>query len=117
MDANGRDVRRISYTQSNYCTSPEWSPEGDKIAFVCRRNGYQLFVVSPRGGAATQLTFDGINEDPAWSPDGRYLVFSSNFTRDRVKNIGVVELSTGMVKQITQSRSSNEQPSWSPVFN
>ena len=34
-----------------------------------------MWVYDPQRDALTRLTFGGINESPAWSPDGRYAVF------------------------------------------
>ncbi len=110
----GGEVRRISFTNSNYCTSPSWSPKGDKIAFVCRSGGNQLFLSSPTGEGTLQLTFAGNNEDPNWSPDGRYLVFSTNFGRGGARNLALLPLALGKPKQLTKSLSDDMQPSWSP---
>jgi len=110
-------ARRISYTDSNYCTSPAWSPKGDKIAFVCRTGrGNQIFVASPEGGTAYQLTFQGNNEDPDWSPDGRYILFSSTLGGRGVRNIALVPLVGGTPTQLTFSKSEDGQPAWSPLL-
>jgi len=75
MGWNGEKPQRISFTNSSYCTSPSWSPKGDRIAFVCRGDGgFQLFMANPDGSDPIQVTGGGDNEDPDWSPDGRYLV-------------------------------------------
>lgn len=113
MSLNGGTARRISFTDSTYCTSPSWSPKGDQIAFVCRKGGNQLFVTSPDGTNPIQLTFDGNNEDPSFAPDGRYLVFSTTALGGG-RNIAIVSLSTGRLKGLTTGRSEYAQPVWSP---
>jgi Tol biopolymer transport system component/imidazolonepropionase-like amidohydrolase len=72
---------------------PAWSPDGTRIAFASERGGdtvagspYRVWVADVRTGELTRLTGlpgqdgplqDGWYEDfdPAWSPDGRRLLF------------------------------------------
>ena len=117
MNSDGSKIRRISFVNSGYCTSPSWSPKGDKIAFVCRKKGNQIFMATPQGTEPTQLTFAGINEDPNWSPDGRFIVFSSNFAKQRRKNIAILSLLGGVPTQISFSKRDESQPTWGPVLN
>src|SRR5215471_9971588 len=60
--------------------SPAWSPDGSQIAFVSDRAGApQVFVISPDGGEARQVTEleKGVSGAPAWSPDGTRLAFAA----------------------------------------
>ncbi len=60
-------------------TSPRWSPDGNKIAFLSDRNGdKQVFVVPTTGGEAYQVTKVRRGAGaPVWSPDGTKLAFTS----------------------------------------
>jgi len=113
MGSNGGAAKRISFADSNYCTSPAWSPKGDKVAYVCRNAGFQIFMSDPNGGAAIQLTFNGDNEDPSWSPDGRFLAFSST-TLGGPKSIGILSLLGGKPTKVSNGAVSS-QPAWSPM--
>jgi serine/threonine protein kinase/Tol biopolymer transport system component len=53
---------------------PDWSPDGSRIVYHSRRRG-GLWTTTPQGASPEQLTTDGSR--PAFSPDGRYLVYQS----------------------------------------
>jgi len=114
MATAGGEAKRISFTGSNYCTSPNWSPKGDKIAFTCLSGGNQLFVADPDGQNAMQLTFAGNNEDPAFSPDGRYVLYSSTVT-GKGRQIMLLPLQTGQPRPITAGPGEDSMPIWGPL--
>jgi serine/threonine protein kinase/Tol biopolymer transport system component len=61
---------------------PSWSPHGRRIAFwgLPTGTGKRVLYTAPiEGGEATALTDDNFfNWNPVWSPDGKYLYFSSD---------------------------------------
>jgi TolB protein len=77
-DLNTGEEERITF-DLKYCTSPVWS-KTNKIAFSVMEDGnINIYAINPDGSNMRRLTeANGNNEDPCWSPDGRYLVFSSN---------------------------------------
>jgi TolB protein len=80
MDAEGSNVRRVSFGGSTYLDSPAWSPAGDKIVFVARVESlFDLYVLNIRTNQIAKLTESNArNESPAWSPDGRHIIFTSD---------------------------------------
>src|SRR5436853_6752387 len=60
-------------------TAPQWSFDSKRIAFISDRDGKrQLYVISPTGGEAVQLTAlaTGVSAF-AWSPDGRSITYTA----------------------------------------
>jgi len=64
---------------------PSWSPHGFRVAYWAvkakgRVEGQRdIFTISTDGGVPVPVTSDtAIDWNPVWSPDGRYLYFSSN---------------------------------------
>jgi Tol biopolymer transport system component len=59
---------------------PRWSPHGQRISYWQYKGGQRdLATVSAQGGPASEVTNDtAMDWSPVWSPDGRYLYFSSN---------------------------------------
>jgi dipeptidyl aminopeptidase/acylaminoacyl peptidase len=66
-------------------SQPELSPDGQWVAYVVRtrmlkedKNEIRLWMISARGGEAIPLTAEGISSgQPRWSPDGKFLAFTS----------------------------------------
>lgn len=112
MRRDGTDARRITF-EGSYNTSPCWSPKGDKIIFTGRRGTNQIFIVNPDGSGLTQLTSQGNNEDPSFSPDGRYITFSSD--REGVKGVYIMRANGENQKRITPRNIKAYGPRWSPV--
>ena len=67
-------------------SAPAMSPDGARVAFTVqtineRDNKYhrEVWVVPTSGGAATRFTSPSTeSSNPRWSPDGKYLIFTSN---------------------------------------
>ena len=79
MNANGTNARQFTRGDAGE-TSPVFSPDGSRIAFVSGRDGSSnIYIISSSGGEATQLTHVSTGAaDPLWSPDGKWIVFSSD---------------------------------------
>ncbi|MEE9167429.1 MAG: protein kinase [Candidatus Neomarinimicrobiota bacterium] len=93
---------------------PTWSPDGRYITFQAEMKGTRdIWIVPSEGGTPNQIT-SGESEDshPRWSPaNGDQILF----VRDH-KNLCLVSVSTGKVKQITNFVEANlilDYPSWS----
>ncbi len=77
-DILGKEVAMLPQI-GGYNSSPDWSPTGDEIAYSCMVGGerYQIFVINVATRQVRKLTTVGSNDEPSYSPDGRYIAFSS----------------------------------------
>ena len=112
MKKDGSGVKRITF-EGSYNTSPNWSPKGDRIIYSGRRGTNQVFIINPDGTGLTQLTSQGNNEDPSFSPDGRYITFTSD--RDGVKGIYIMRTNGEAQKRISPKGVKAFCPRWAPV--
>ncbi|MCT8729336.1 Tol-Pal system beta propeller repeat protein TolB [Glaesserella parasuis] len=94
--------------------SPEWSPDGSKLAYVTFENKKSQVVVHDiRSGARKVIgSLRGHNGAPSFSPDGSRVAFASN--QDGVLNIYVTGVGGGSPRQLTSNAGNNTEPSWSP---
>ncbi len=93
------------------------SPDGTKIAFARRTTASgpsQLWLADADGRFAVQLTSSGDNTAPTWSSDGTKIAFSSNMTGSKGYDIWLLNPSTGVFTNLTNTDGDDLTPSWSP---
>lgn len=78
MNPDGGRQTRLTTVDGDE-SSPEWSPDGSRVAFVGGPSGTaDIYVVDADGGNLRQVTATPACEDtPTWSPDGQHLVAAS----------------------------------------
>jgi TolB protein len=104
-------ISRYVYGEQGYATSPDWSPRGDRIVYQGWVDGvFQIVTVNPDGSDRRVLTSKGSNEDPAFAPDGRHIVFSS--TREGYHALWVLDAVTGRVRRLAENHI-DQMPAWS----
>ena len=97
--------------------SPQWSPDGERIAFSALSDSgvSDLYIFEYGSGTLTRLTSDIYEDlDPTWLPHGRALVFSSDrtpFGPSGARNLYRVELS-GEISPLTHGAWIDESPRW-----
>jgi Tol biopolymer transport system component/imidazolonepropionase-like amidohydrolase len=110
-DVDGRAPRRALGI-----VAPALSPDGRQVAFVALGDLWLMPVDGPGAGTPRNLTRDAaLDAEPAWSPDGRHLAWSS----DRGGNGTLLDLwlydtRTGALRQLTREPTSAMGAAWSP---
>ena len=86
-----------------------WHPTNGEVAFAATQGeSYDIYNLDPEGHAKLNIR-DGIQ--PAWSPDGKALAFTTN--RDGNPEIYLVD-HEGRLRNLTNHADFDARPSWSP---
>jgi Tol biopolymer transport system component/imidazolonepropionase-like amidohydrolase len=106
-----RDLEPAAPQRVTGVVAPAVSPDGRAVAFTAMGD---LWIV-PRGGAPIQVTDDDAAEiDPAWSPSGNQLAFSSD--RDGRMDLWIHDFTTNAQRRVTDLGGVSGA-SWSPDGN
>jgi Tol biopolymer transport system component len=77
INADGAPVRLTFNSEEE--RAPVWSPDGSKIAFMCRYGGtdFEICVMNPDGSGLVQVTENTVQElSIRWSVDGQKFFFN-----------------------------------------
>ena len=100
--------------RANY---PKFSPDGTKIVFIAHENSTtQLYTMNIDGTDIKPLTRnvgDTQMITPMWRPDGKAIAFAQA-DPDGFMDLHIMDLETGRVSQITESREGDFAPIWHP---
>ena len=111
-DGSREAVKLIASTREE--RSPQYSPDGSKIAFRSDRSGSnEIWVCDSDGSHPVQVTkFDGpLTGSPHWSPNGKWIAFDSRPGGN--SDIFVVQSDGGPPRRITFDAGNDVMPSWS----
>ncbi len=94
---------------------PQFSPDGNWVAFASTRNGnWDLYVVPAVGGTPRRLTWhSGTDISYGWSPDGRSLLFTSRRETGDVELLSL-DVRSLRVRKLAQDYNDIAYANWSP---
>ncbi|HEX7939282.1 MAG TPA: hypothetical protein VF483_09850, partial [Gemmatimonadaceae bacterium] len=115
------DGRRItpltSATLDEQWTEPRWSPDGTRIAAIrwTRGGTSEVAVLDTTGRIVQSIARErAVSANPSWSPDGRYVYFSSD--RTGITNLYRAEIrdSAADLERLSDTRTGLFEPQVSP---
>ncbi|MFC2104530.1 S41 family peptidase [Bacteroidota bacterium] len=95
--------------QAYFLTDPTLSPDGNSIVFVYENDLWQVDV---NGGIANRITgMDGEESNPRFSPDGKWIAFSSK--QNGNSDVYIIPVNGGEIIQLTFHDANDFAESWS----
>lgn len=93
--------------------SPQFSPDGNKIAFASERTGnYEIWIADADGKNQRQLTASENSEgSPRFSPDSKFVAYDAQTAG--TSDIYIVSTNGGQPFRLTGDKFSNALPAWS----
>lgn len=124
IQTDGTGLTRLTETNTS-AESPEWSPDGAKIAYMVCPQGpddphrqYDVWVMNADGSKQKQLTHGPLGGSyPAWSPDGTQIAYSTWFyppAEFGPAQIYVMDADGSNPQRVTNGSANDLFPTWAP---
>ncbi len=112
-----KDVKRISFV-GRFNAAPRFNPEGSEIVFSSWVDDrFDIYRIGSDGRNLVRLTKNfGSNEEPWFSPDGQFIVFTSQRVITRktaVQDVYIMNREGEVIKRISENFGKIYTPRWS----
>jgi len=115
INPDGSERTRLTHSTTGLSRSPNWSPDGSRLAFTSTRTGTRLaYVMNADGSNETPVPNTAGAVDPSWSPDGSQLLFERVVSGSQSDLYLVRPDGTGL-RQLTDAPGLEKAPAWSPL--
>ncbi len=123
-NADGTDATPLDLPGINSPSEPSWAPDGTRIAFVSPTDTYahenpadwneDVYVMNADGTNVERITTTAGNDHwpPAWSPDGRTIIYTSDGTEAEQGDLMAIDLDTRKVTRLTDTETNDAMPDW-----
>ena len=116
-DIDGSNIIQIT-SLSELRGRSDWSVKGDEIATYLGSEGErQIAVLDMNGSIVKYLTHESSNLAPSYSPDGKWITFTSYRDRDGDLNgceIYIMRVDGTDIRRLTNNNYCDYQPRWGP---
>ena len=117
MDYDGANQRTIT-ANGGLNKFPEWSSDNSKLAFITnlpRSSRWELWIQSLDGGRRVMPLPSSYVASPAFSPDGKQMVFSTREVNGTDAGIYISNPDGGRLKNLSNNSAIDSSPTWSPT--
>ena len=109
----GGVLARSPLSSTRLDATPQFSPDGRRVAFTTIRSGNpEVWVANSDGSNAFQLTSSRYSGTPRWSPDGKRIVYDTQ-TADGLWDIQVIDAAGGQPTPLVRHAADDKVPSFS----
>jgi TolB protein len=121
VEPRGFDLRAL-FGEFGQVSDPAWAPLGNQFAYTEQKSGREIIILvtyqsmQPNGlhqPTEYVLTDTGADTDPAWSPDARWLAFTSQ--RDGDSEVYLMTTTGRPQVNLSQSHGVDRSPNWLPI--
>ncbi len=117
MNADGSNPVNVTAASDAYEFSPDFSPDGSRIAFISDRDDFagDLFTMAADGSDVVKVAGSDTGLEaasPAYSPDGEQIAYETRLNDGGAVRVAVVAAAGGTPEALPRTGGFSLEPSW-----